>query len=63
MDTDGDSLYDINTECVWILVAPPTHIIELTFLYMDIEWHKNCEWDYIRVRYVTIMLYKYRIHS
>lgn len=49
VDYDGDENYEIDLKCVWVITAPHIYAIELSFLYMDIEWHKNCEWDYIRV--------------
>ena len=49
VDRDGDGLYDNNLECVWVIVAPEATVIELKILYMDIEWHKTCDSDYVRV--------------
>ena len=51
VDYDGDLDYEIDLKCVWAIVAPQFYAIELTFVSMEIEWHKNCEWDYIRVSY------------
>ena len=50
VDRDGDGMYDNNLECVWVIVAPNTTLIELVFSSMEIEWHKNCESDYVRVK-------------
>ena len=49
VDRNNDTLYETNLQCVWIIVAPITHVIELNFTFIDIEYHKNCEWDHIRV--------------
>ena len=55
VDSNNDTLYDTNLECVWVIVAPPKYVIELNFTYIDIEYHKNCEWDYVRVGCLCIL--------
>ena len=54
VDRDGDGLYDNNLECVWVIVAPNTTLMELVFSSMEIEWHKNCESDYVRVKPIIV---------
>lgn len=54
VDYDGDKKYEIDLKCVWVIAAPQFYAIEMSFVSMEIEWHKNCEWDYIRVRHYYI---------
>lgn len=44
----GDA-YSRNANCTWIIVAPPNHIIQLTFDSFDLETGAQCYFDYVRV--------------
>ena len=54
-DLDDDGLYDIVTECSWIIEAAKDELIELKFLSMEIEIYTegtdeaSCIFDYVQV--------------
>lgn len=45
---DGDS-YKTNANCTWIIVAPPNHIVQLSFDLFDLEMGSQCYFDYVDV--------------
>ena len=51
MDTEGDGVYKSNSECKWLVVAPPGFIIQLNFLSFELEHDTECKYDYVRIFY------------
>ena len=57
-DLDDDGLYDILTECSWLIEAAKDELIELKFLSMDIEIYTQgtveapCIFDYVQVKFM-----------
>lgn len=45
---NGDT-YETNANCKWILIAPPGHLIQLTFTLFDMEDHNDCRYDYVAI--------------
>jgi cubilin len=41
--------YPINSECEWILVAPPGKRIQFLFYTLMIESHPTCEYDFLEL--------------
>lgn len=46
-DTEG--YYAHNQNCTWVIVAPLTSVIQLTFSAMDIEHYEDCFYDYVAI--------------
>ena len=43
-------LYNQNISCVWIVTVNDSSLISLKFTMMDIEYVKDCRFDYVEVR-------------
>lgn len=41
--------YPLNSECEWILEAPPGKRIQFLFFTLQIESHENCSYDYLEI--------------
>lgn len=54
--TDSDGGYKHMSRCSWIIIAPTTHIIQLTFTSFHLESGVECTYDYVAVYpgYVTV---------
>ena len=39
--------YFHNTNCTWILTAPPGNVVEVKFDFLDLESHSRCRYDYV----------------
>ena len=39
--------YFHNTNCTWILTAPPGKVVEVKFDFLDLESHSRCRYDYV----------------
>uniref|UniRef100_A0A8D2Q321 CUB domain containing protein 2 n=1 Tax=Varanus komodoensis TaxID=61221 RepID=A0A8D2Q321_VARKO len=42
-------LYPYDTDCVWLIVVTEGSSVLLTFHHFDLEYHDNCEFDYIKI--------------
>ena len=49
-DTNNDTWYDNNAECMWIIEVSDSRSIHIQFLEMDIEEEMVCEYDQLKVR-------------
>ena len=49
-DFNNTRHYDDNTDCCWQIISNEASRIEISFLFMDIEWSDGCLWDYLEVR-------------
>lgn len=47
--SDDGSKYNHEQECKWIIVAPPGHLVELSFKSFDLEELENCYADYLKI--------------
>lgn len=45
--------------CRWVLVAPRSKVIQLTFNTFNMEYHSNCMYDYVEVYDNTTTLSNY----
>uniref|UniRef100_A0A8D0DXD4 CUB domain containing protein 2 n=1 Tax=Salvator merianae TaxID=96440 RepID=A0A8D0DXD4_SALMN len=43
------SLYPYDTDCVWLIVVAEGSSVLLTFHHFDLEYHDDCEFDYIKI--------------
>ena len=43
-------LYDLDLDCIWILIAPNHYQIALEFNQLDIEGQYPCPFDYVQVK-------------
>ncbi|XP_063159632.1 cubilin [Candoia aspera] len=51
-DSDKDGKYDKDVECVWVLAAPISKLINLTFDTFELEAvtsFQNCRYDYVKL--------------
>ena len=48
-DVDNDGYYDSNQNCFWTITAPAEQVIFLKFLEFDIEFHVDCDYDFVEV--------------
>ncbi|KAF7287446.1 hypothetical protein GWI33_001415 [Rhynchophorus ferrugineus] len=46
--TDEET-YRANSKCRWVIVAPPTKIIQLTWITFELEFSPDCNYDYVKV--------------
>ncbi|XP_046746260.1 cubilin-like [Diprion similis] len=53
--------YGNNEECTWIIQAPPGFIVRLNWHIFDLESHRACYHDYVRVYDYTVMDVKQEI--
>jgi len=44
------STYQSNLNCVWTLVANDSFVLNISFVWIDIEKSNNCKFDYIEVK-------------
>ena len=49
VDRNEDGLYDPNSKCYWILVAPVSTTIRIEFLSITLEESNDCIYDFIAV--------------
>ncbi|XP_026521487.1 CUB domain-containing protein 2 [Notechis scutatus] len=42
-------LYPYDIDCTWLIVATEGSSVLLTFQHFDLEYHDNCEFDYIKI--------------
>uniref|UniRef100_A0A674HXW0 CUB domain-containing protein n=1 Tax=Terrapene triunguis TaxID=2587831 RepID=A0A674HXW0_9SAUR len=42
-------LYPYDTECTWLIVVTEGSSALLTFDHFDLEYHDNCEYDYLKI--------------
>ena len=49
LDRDGDSMYDANLDCSWVIEAKRFNIIIVRFLYFDVDGTRACKDDYVEV--------------
>ncbi|KAK7065275.1 hypothetical protein SK128_012047 [Halocaridina rubra] len=42
-------LYDVHSDCVWVISVDKQHVVELNFTDFDVEPHTNCSYDYVSV--------------
>ena len=52
-DRDGDGQYDNNLNCLWAIIAPRDHVIELEFRDLDLEETDTCDFDVIEASICT----------
>lgn len=61
LDADNDDKYEPNLDCHWLILAPLSNTIKLTFTHMDIDNSTNsntsCSCDYIKVSSEDIAKY------
>ena len=48
-DRNNDGMYDIMDDCTWVLQAPVYHSIRAAVLFMDIQFHPECAFDFLEV--------------
>ena len=48
-DRNEDGLYDPNSKCYWILVAPVSTTVRIEFLSISLEESNDCLYDFIAV--------------
>ena len=51
VDRNKNGFYDNNLNCWWAIVAPQHLVVEYGFVDLEIEYHPNCDNDYILVSY------------
>lgn len=49
MDTDENGLYQTNSLCKWLVVAPKGHVIQMNFLNFELEHDSRCKYDYLTI--------------
>lgn len=42
-------IYPGETNCKWIIQAPPTHVVQLTFLHFKLEQSHSCNYDHLTI--------------
>uniref|UniRef100_A0A670I608 CUB domain containing protein 2 n=1 Tax=Podarcis muralis TaxID=64176 RepID=A0A670I608_PODMU len=42
-------LYPYDTDCMWLIVVTEGSSVLLTFHHFDLEYHDNCEFDYLMI--------------
>ena len=55
-DSNNDTWYDNNAECVWIIEVSDSRSIRIQFLEIDIENEMVCEYDRLQVRSISLQL-------
>ena len=41
--------YFHNTNCTWVIRAPPGQVVEIKFDFLELESHSRCRYDYVAV--------------
>ena len=41
--------YFHNTNCTWVITAPPGQVVEIKFDFLELESHSRCRYDYVAV--------------
>ena len=41
--------YFHNTNCTWLITAPPDQVVEIKFDFLELESHSRCRYDYVAV--------------
>ena len=49
METDGNGVYKHNSNCRWLVYAPPGHVIQMNFIKFDLEKDSACKYDFIQI--------------
>ncbi|XP_012276352.1 cubilin [Orussus abietinus] len=49
IQSPGDGRYDNGETCTWLIQAPVGHIIQLTWVLFQLEYHTKCAHDYVKV--------------
>ncbi|XP_015589651.1 cubilin [Cephus cinctus] len=44
-----DGTYANDDDCTWVIQAPVGHVVQLTWTTFNLEFHRNCENDYVLV--------------
>ena len=51
-----DGLYDNNLNCTWYVTSSGTNVIDMTFIYIDIEPnYDKCDLDFLKVSTVPLV--------
>jgi cubilin len=46
--------YPHNQNCQWIIIVDTNHVVNLTFVDLDLEKSRNCSDDYIKVNHILL---------
>lgn len=49
--------YPPNRDCIWKLTAPTSKRIQLHFFTMQLEAHETCQFDYLAVRILILVIF------
>ncbi|KAF2368216.1 EGF-like domain, partial [Trinorchestia longiramus] len=41
--------YPGNSDCTWVIEAPPGHVVQITWQMFALESHANCAYDYVEI--------------
>lgn len=41
--------YPGNSDCTWVIEAPPGYVIQLAWQMFVLESHENCQFDYVEI--------------
>ncbi|KAM9333329.1 LOW QUALITY PROTEIN: cubilin [Pholidichthys leucotaenia] len=44
------NIYPNNVDCSWVISVNPSHRVLVNFTDIDVEYHSNCDWDYVELR-------------
>lgn len=44
-----DGVYADDEECIWTIQAPLGHVIQLTWISFNLEYHSHCSNDYVNI--------------
>ena len=56
LDRDHDGKYDSDLDCTWTIHMAPNQLVEVTFLYVELEESVTCHFDYLEVGYVACFI-------
>ena len=56
-DLDGDTQYDNNLDCLWIIRASENKTTYVQFYNFDIERGTDCNFDYLKVFIINFNIY------
>ncbi|CAG9816798.1 unnamed protein product [Phaedon cochleariae] len=47
--THSDGFYPPSMKCTWLIIAPPNHVIQLTWMQFNVEQSYECSYDNVQV--------------
>jgi len=56
-ESNTTSTYQSNMNCAWMIEVNPSQVINISFVWIDIEKSLTCSSDYVKVNYFYFILY------